>query len=77
MARLNARSDDAEEWILGALLIDSNLWDLVVNWGAHTRLDEFCFYRARHQHVFRAIKDLIADRKAVISASVAHKDDVL
>ena len=69
--RLHAHSDDAEQWILGALLIDPTLWELVTNWAPRTNLDESYFYQVRHQHIFRVIKDLIADQSAINVDSVA------
>jgi len=71
IGRLHAHSDDAEQWILGALLIDPSLWELVTNWAPQTNLDESCFYRVRHQHIFRVIKELIAGQSTINVDSVA------
>lgn len=73
IGRLHANSTDAEQWILGALLIDPSLWELVTNWTPRTSLHESCFYQERHQHVFRVIKELIAGRRAINRDTVASE----
>lgn len=71
-AQLQTHSDDAERWILGALLADSNIWNLVTGWTPRTSIDECCFYSERHRLIFRAIKSLITGDELVSRESVAE-----
>lgn len=71
-AQLQTHSDDAERWILGALLADSNLWTLVTRWTPRTSIDECCFYSDRHRLIFRAIRALISGHELVSRENVAE-----
>ncbi len=48
-------SIEAEQSVLGGLMLDNNTWDQVAD-----RLDENDFYRADHRLLFRAIRELAA-----------------
>jgi hypothetical protein len=80
LAQLDTHSDDAERWILGALLVDPNIWALVNGWTPRTSVDESCFYHERNRFIFRAIKALITHHEVVsrdnVIAWLIQREDV-
>lgn len=80
LAQLHTHSDDAERWILGALLADPNIWELVKGWTPRTSVDERCFYHERHRLIFRAIQALITHHETVnrdnVIAWLVQREDV-
>lgn len=80
LTQLHTHSDDAERWILGALLADPNIWELVKGWTPRTSVDERCFYHERHRFIFRAIKALITHHEVVsrdnVIAWLIQREDV-
>ena len=80
LAQLHTHSDDAERWILGALLADPNIWELVKGWTPRTSVDERCFYHERHRLIFRAIQALIKRHETVnrdnVIAWLVQREDV-
>ena len=80
LAQLHTHSDDAERWILGALLADPNIWELVKGWTPRTSVAERCFYHERHRLIFRAIQALITHHETVnrdnVIAWLVQREDV-
>ena len=80
LAQLHTHSDDAERWILGALLADPNIWELVKGWTPRTSVDECCFYHERHRLIFRAIQALITHHETInrdsVIAWLVQREDV-
>lgn len=80
LAQLHTHSDDAERWILGALLADPNIWELVKGGTPRTSVDELCFYHERHRLIFRAIQALITYHETVnrdnVIAWLVPREDV-
>ncbi|MBZ4193246.1 MAG: replicative DNA helicase [Candidatus Contendobacter sp.] len=56
--RIPPHSQEAEQAVLGGLLVDNTTWDLVA-----VRLDESDFYRSDHRLIFRAIRRLAEQSK--------------
>ena len=56
--RVPPHSLEAEQAVLGGLMLDNATWDQVVD-----RLDEYDFYRADHRLIFRAIRRLAEQGK--------------
>ena len=59
---------EAEMAVLGAMLIER---DAQVK--ALDLLDEKCFYKSAHQHIFRAMADLFSEGAAIDVVTVAEK----
>ncbi|MFB6351907.1 MAG: DnaB-like helicase N-terminal domain-containing protein, partial [Bradymonadaceae bacterium] len=60
--RTPPHNDDAERSLLGAILLDNGILDSVL-----TKVSPEDFYRERHRHVYRAMRDVYeADDEASI-----------
>ncbi len=66
--RVPPHSIQAEQQILGALLLDASQWDAVAD-----RVAAADFWRREHQLVFQAVADLVAEQQAVDPVTVAER----
>lgn len=60
-------SNEAEQSLLGALMLGPNVWDQVAD-----QVDEVDFYRANHRLIFRAISELAEDGQPCDAVTVAE-----
>ncbi|MCC6134724.1 MAG: replicative DNA helicase [Candidatus Contendobacter sp.] len=65
--RTPPHSQEAEQAVLGGLMVDNATWDLVAD-----RLDENDFYRNDHRLIFRAIRRLAEQTKPLDLVTVAE-----
>ncbi|MFZ4534948.1 replicative DNA helicase [Propionivibrio sp.] len=68
--RVPPHSDEAEQSLLGGLLLDNQSWDRLGE-----TLQESDFYRDEHRKIFRQIKSLIASNKPADVVTVAEALD--
>jgi replicative DNA helicase len=66
VAKLPPHSIDAEQSVLGSLILDNRAWDQVVD-----RLRQEDFYRYEHQLIFRAMARLIDNNKPLDALTVS------
>lgn len=70
--RIPPNSMEAEQAILGGLLLNNNAWDDVAE-----RIGEHDFYRKEHRQIFRVIGDLIEEEKPCDLVTVSQALDSL
>ena len=67
MSGLPPHSVEAEQAVLGSVLLDGNLWDIVVN-----ELTEIDFYKPEHRSIYHALSALYRDGKVMDVITVAE-----
>ncbi|HSH27389.1 MAG TPA: DnaB-like helicase N-terminal domain-containing protein, partial [Wenzhouxiangella sp.] len=60
-------SNEAEQSLLGALMLGPNVWDQVAD-----QIDEVDFYRENHRLIFRAISELAGDGQPCDAVTVSE-----
>ena len=65
--KIPPHSVDAEQSVLGGLMLDNRSWDQVAD-----RLKEHDFYRLEHRIIFRVIAHLITQNKPVDVLTVSE-----